>query len=107
MRSLRVMTLSPFERAHRDGVHRGAGEELAEVVLDLLVDLAVEVDEVHLVDGEHEVGDAEQPRDPRVPLRLRANAVARVDQQDGDVGRRGAGGHVARVLLVTRACRRG
>ena len=47
-----------------------------------------------------EVGDAEQPRDARVAPRLRADAVARVDQQDRDVGRRRAGRHVARVLLV-------
>ena len=31
-----------------------------------------------------------------------ADAVARVDQQDRDVGRRRAGRHVARVLLVAR-----
>ena len=73
----------------------------------LVEDVLIEVHQVHLVDGEHEVGDAEQPRDAGVPPRLRPHAVARVDQQDGHVGRRRAGGHVARVLLVARACRRG
>ena len=33
-------------------------------------------------------------------LRLRPDAVPGVDEQDGDVGGRGAGRHVARVLLV-------
>ena len=62
----------------------------------------VEVDQVHLVDRQHEIGDAEQLRDLRVPPRLRADAVARVDEEDGDVRRRRAGRHVARVLLVAR-----
>ena len=33
-------------------------------------------------------------------LRLREHALARVDEDDGEVGRGGAGRHVARVLLV-------
>ena len=57
-----------FERAHRNRMHRGTREELAEVVLDLLVDFAIESDEVHLVDREHEVGDTEQPGDSCVAL---------------------------------------
>ena len=90
------------QRAHRDRVDGGAGQELAEIVLDLLVDVPVVVHQVHLVDGQHEVGDAEQTRDARVALGLRADAVARVDQQDGDVSGRSAGRHIARVLLVPR-----
>ena len=35
-----------------------------------------------------------------MPARLRADAVAGVDQEDRDVGRGRAGRHVARVLLV-------
>ena len=41
--------------------------------------------------------------DGGVPPRLPLDAVARVDEQDGDVGVRGAGRHVARVLLVAGA----
>ena len=80
----------------------GVRQDLLEVVDDVVEDLAIEIDEVHLVDGERELGDPEQLRDPRVPPRLHADAVARVDEQDRDVGGRGAGGHVARVLLVPR-----
>jgi hypothetical protein len=40
-----------------------------------------------------------------VPAGLVAHAVARVDQQDGGIGGRRAGGHVARVLLVSRRIR--
>ena len=35
-----------------------------------------------------------------VPARLRGDALARIDQQHGEIGGRGAGRHVARVLLV-------
>ena len=77
-------------------------QDLLEVVDDVVEDLAVEIDEVHLVDGERELGDPQELRDPRVPPRLDADAVARVHQQNRHVGGRGAGGHVARVLLVPR-----
>jgi hypothetical protein len=62
----------------------------------------VVADQVHLVDREHDVADAEQRHDVAVPARLRQHALARVDQDDGEVGGRGAGRHVARVLLVAR-----
>ncbi len=81
-------------------MQRGAAQQLLEVVADAVEHAAVEIDEVHLVDGQDEVIDAEQPRNPRVALGLDANAVARVDQQDGEVGGGRAGRHVARVLLV-------
>ena len=58
------------------------------------------VDEVHLVDREHDVPDAEQRHEVAVAPRLRQHALARVDQDHGAVGGRGAGDHVARVLLV-------
>ena len=37
-----------------------------------------------------------------VPARLLPDAVPRIDEEDRDVGGRGAGRHVARVLLVAR-----
>ena len=45
--------------------------------------------------------DAEERGDERMALGLRQDAVAGVDEDDGQVGRGGAGGHVARVLLVS------
>ncbi len=86
--------------ADRDRVHRGALQDVVEVVHDLVEDVLIEVHQVHLVDGQHEVANAEQPRNARVPARLSADAVAGVHEQDGDVGRGRAGSHVARVLLV-------
>ena len=47
-----------------------------------------------------DVRDAEQRRDVRVPARLLDDALARVDEDDREVGGRGAGDHVARVLDV-------
>ena len=100
VRSLRVMTLSPCSALIGIGCRLGVGQDPVELVDDVLEHRAVEVDQIHLVDGEDVVVDAEQPRDLRVPARLRAHAVAGVDQQNRDVGRRRAGRHVARVLLV-------
>ena len=57
-------------------------------------------DQVHLVDREHDPADAEQRHQVAVPAGLRQHALARIDQDDGQVGGRGAGHHVARVLLV-------
>ena len=59
-------------------------------------------DGVHLVDGQHEMRNAEQVGERRVALRLRDNALARVDKQDGELRGACRRDHVARVLLVPR-----
>ena len=59
-------------------------------------------DKVHLVDGEDEVADAHERADAGMAACLRQDALRRVDEDDGEVGKRGAAGHVARVLLVAR-----
>ena len=71
--------------------------------LDPLEDLLRPADEVHLVDGDDDVPDAEQRDDEAVAPRLLQDAVAGVDQDDRQVAVRRAGRHVARVLLVARA----
>ena len=63
------------------------------------------VDEVHLVDCNDDVTDAEQCCDERVPARLCQHALARVDQNHGNVAARSARGHVAGVLLVAGSIR--
>jgi hypothetical protein len=72
-------------------------------VLDLSKTSSREVDEVHLVDGDDDVLDAEQRDDERVPRVCVHHAVAGVDQDDRQVAGARAGRHVARVLLVARA----
>ena len=62
----------------------------------------IEADEVHLVDGEHELADAKHAGDGGMTAGLRQQAVAGVHQQDGEVCGGGAGDHVAGVLVVAR-----
>ena len=72
----------------------------AEVGLDLAVARLRPVDRVHLVDREHHLLDADQIADRGVAAGLALGAVAGIDQQDGDIGVRRAGRHVAGILLV-------
>src|SRR5207248_11671451 len=46
------------------------------------------------------VPDPEQPKDTRMPLRLRLDSSARVQEQNCELCIRSAGSHVARVLLM-------
>ncbi len=92
-----------LQRRHRDEgdvAQVELGDEAGVVVLDALEDVARVADEVHLVDGDDDVPDAQERHDERVPAGLGHDAVAGVDEDDGQLARRGAGGHVARVLLV-------
>ncbi len=68
-------------------------DELVEALLGV-------VDQVHLVDGHDQVRNAKQRADESMALGLLQHALARVEQDHREVGRRGAGHHVARVLLV-------
>ncbi len=91
---------------HRNGDRLAEAEaqrELAEIGLDGAEFLLRPVGEIHLVDGEDDALHADDVENGRVAARLPLHAVARVDQHDGDVGVRGAGRHVARVLLVAGA----
>ncbi len=101
----RVDEVVAVERGDRDRelvLDAEGGGEVVELLLDLLEPRLVEVDEIHLVDGEDEVGDGEERGDQGVAAGLLDHALAGVDEHDGDVGRRGAGHHVARVLHVAR-----
>ena len=87
----------------RDGGEVGDPDRVGEVAIvgdDLLEAVLAVVDEVHLVNGEHDVPDAEQMGEEAMPAGLGQHALARVDEDDGELGGRGAGDHVARVLLV-------
>ena len=63
---------------------------------------SIVADQVHLVDGQHEIADADQMREIGVTPRLREHAFARIDQNHRKVCGRGAGHHVARVLFMAR-----
>ena len=65
----------------------------------------VVVDQVHLVDAHDDVRHAQQRREERVAPALLGDALAGVEQDQRDVGRRGAGDHVPGVLDVARGVR--
>jgi hypothetical protein len=97
-----VVAVQRGDRDERDVVEvqpRGPLEHLAHDRVERLLGV---VDEVHLVHADHDVADTEQLRDRRVAARLLGHPVARVDEDQREVGRRRAGDHVARVLRVPR-----
>ena len=87
---------------HDDVVEADLGGEGPVVGLDRVEDLLGVVDEVELVDGQHDVADAEQRHQEAVAAGLGEHALAGVDEDHRQVGGRGAGDHVAGVLLVAR-----
>ena len=75
----------------------GEGREL---LADRLEHVAVVTDQVHLVDAQEEVGNPEQRGQEGVTTGLFHDALARVDQHDGQVGGRIPRHHVPGVLDV-------
>ena len=69
---------------------------------DLVEALLRPVDQVHLVHGHYHVLDLQQGGDEGMAAGLLDDAVARVHEDDGQVGRGGPGDHVAGVLDVAR-----
>ncbi len=87
----------------RDGDQRLEAErpgKLGEFIADLDEAFLVEIDEVDLVHRQHDMADAEQRDDVGVAAGLGEDAVLGVDEEDGEIGGRGAGRHVAGVLNV-------
>jgi hypothetical protein len=93
-----------LERRERDQAHVAKPEALGdcgEVGRDLLEHRAIPADLVHLVDGDHDVGDREEGGHRRMASRLLGDATRRVHEDHRKVGGAGAGHHVARVLHVS------
>ena len=92
-------------RGNRDDGGR-CQPQTRKVAADLGLDLAeprrVEGDAVHLVDDDRDLPHPEQVQEIAVPAGLIAHAFARIDDQHGRVGLRGAGDHVAQKLGVAR-----
>ena len=83
-----------------EGADADRGGEDAEILDDRVERVAAVAGEVHLVDGKDQMADAEQVAEIGVPPGLDEDALAGVDEQDGEVGGGRAGDHVAGVLLV-------
>jgi hypothetical protein len=62
----------------------------------------LEANEVHLVDRHYDLADAEQGGYGGVAAGLRQDTFTGIDQQNGQIGGRGTGDHVAGVLLMPR-----
>src|SRR5215472_11463401 len=61
--------------------------------------------EIHFVDGGNDAANSEKRGDVSVAMRLGQQALCGIDQDNRNVSRGRAGGHVARVLFVTRSVR--
>ena len=95
-----VVALERASRYERDVVDIQPGGVVLEIGADLLESALVPVHQVHFVDDQAEVPDAEERGDKGVAAGLFCDAVAGVDQHDREVRGRGAGRHVAGVLHV-------
>ena len=95
-----------LQRRDRDEAHINqvveARGELFELLHDPFIDLLRVIDEVHLVNRDDDVLDAQQVRDEGVAAGLFDHALAGIDQDDREVRGRGTGHHVAGVLDVPR-----
>ncbi len=95
-----VVAIARRHRDRRDRLEAEVARKGLVLRRDPVEDGPVVADQVDLVDRHHDMADAEQRGDEGVPPRLPDDAGARVDEHDGEIGRRGAGRHVAGVLLV-------
>ena len=89
----------------RNGAKAEIGHELMALRSDFIKARAAEFDEIHLVDGQHDVPHAEHRHDVGVAARLRQNSLSRVDQDDRQIRGGSACRHIARILLVARRIR--
>ena len=71
-----------------------------EIVFDFAEHVFRPADEIHLVDGENDVFDADEVEDRRMTLGLLLDARSRIDEYDRNIGVRCPRRHVARVLLM-------
>src|ERR1700722_2000970 len=79
-----------------------AGGELRERIADVPETTLVKTDQIHLVDRQYKLANAEQRTKKSVPSRLFQKSFLGIDQKDRQVRRRGSRHHVARIVLVTR-----
>ncbi|RMV96151.1 hypothetical protein ALP01_05381 [Pseudomonas caricapapayae] len=95
-----------LERRHRHKRHGGRLErntlgKLQVIGLDRLEHALVKTIEVHLVDGDNDMLDAQQRSDIAVTAGLGLHAIARIHQNDRQVTGRSTSGHVTGVLLMS------
>ena len=72
------------------------------LVADRLERCLATIHQIHLVDDEKDAPNAEQGQDATVAQGLPGQAGLGIDQEQRELGVRGAGHHVAGILLVAR-----
>ena len=75
--------------------------EIRKILPNFLVAFPAVIHQVHLVDCDNEMADAQKMRDERVTPRLRHDSVPCIDQDDRQITVTGAGDKISRVLLVS------
>ena len=101
----RLGDVVPFRR--RDGDEDDVGQfqfvaELGNLGLDFFKAFLAVAGQVHLVDGEDEVADPHEGADAGMAAGLDQDALGGVDEDDGQVGKGSADGHVARIFFMAR-----
>jgi hypothetical protein len=89
------------DRNARDIDEAELGRQFAEGGLDRTERVARPADAIHLVDGEHDMPDAEHRQDHQVAFGLAGQALLDGDQDEREIGDRSAGRHVGGIFLVT------
>ena len=79
--------------------------ERPEIRNDAIEHVLRELDQIDLVHGQNDMANAQERRDVGMTARLGEHALARIDQDDGELGIGRPRGHVARVLLMARCVR--
>ena len=97
-----IVAVPRRDRNRRDRLEPERRGESLEIGDDPVEARGVEAGKVDLVDGQHDMPDAEQGCDRGMAAGLRQKPLARVDQQDREVGAGGGGRHVAGILFVAR-----
>jgi hypothetical protein len=97
-----VVALERRQGDRRDVIEADLFAELAVLVDDPAKDTLRVIHQIHLVDRQHDLADADQADEIAVAPGLREDSLAGVDQDHREVGGGRAGDHVARVLLVPR-----
>ena len=97
-----IVAFQRRDRHEADIVQPQLGGEGQVFLSDLVEAVFAEIHQIHLVHRYHDVPDTKQGGDKRVTASLGQHTTAGVDYQNGNLCRRGAGGHVAGVLLVSR-----
>ena len=98
-----VVALEARDRHGGEALDPDLGGEARVIGDDRLVGRLIVIDQIHLVDRQHDPANPQPVAQEAVPPGLDQHALARIDQDHRQLGGGGAGDHVAGVLLVAGA----